>query len=153
MKASARRPSRPLRAASEFFHAVLAFLAVHCVAGSIVAPAMRMLVVGLSPQWFDRAVSEWAELDTAGGGGWPSWATMSELLEGDSGPLATLVCFLLLLMPLSSGTYFLVFYAFWHCVCLGMAELWGFPDRNLYGEILRHICCRPILYIYIHDSK
>lgn len=34
----------------------------------------------------------------------------------------------------SSALHFMVFYAFWHCVCLGMAELWGFPDRDLYGE-------------------
>ena len=134
MQASARRPSRPLRAASEFFHAVLTYLAAHCAAGSVIAPAMRMLVVGISPRWFEHAVSEWAELDAAGGGGWPSWALTNELLEGNKGPWMTTVCFLLLLMPLTSGACFLMFYAFWHCVCLGIAELWGFPDRDLYGE-------------------
>ncbi|CAM9534927.1 unnamed protein product [Ascophyllum nodosum] len=133
MQASARRPSRPLRAASEFFHAVLTYLAAHCAAGSVIAPAMRMLVVGISPRWFEHAVSEWAELDAAGGGGWPSWALTNELLEGNKGPWMTTVCFLLLLMPLTSGACFLMFYAFWHCVCLGIAELWGFPDRDLYG--------------------
>ena len=134
MQASVRRPSRPLRAASEFSHAALTFLAVHCAAGSVIAPAMRMLLVSIRPRWFEHTVSEWEELDAAGGGGWPSWALTNELLEGRKGPWMFSVCFLSLLMPLSSGAYFLVFYAFWHCVCLGMVELWGFPDRDLYGE-------------------
>lgn len=30
--------------------------------------------------------------------------------------------------------HFLLFYAFWHCICLGSAELWGYPDRDFYGE-------------------
>ena len=30
--------------------------------------------------------------------------------------------------------HFLAFYAFWHCVCMGLAELTGYPDRFLYGE-------------------
>ena len=30
--------------------------------------------------------------------------------------------------------HFLTFYAFWHCVCMGLAELTGYPDRFLYGE-------------------
>ena len=133
-QASARRPSRPLRAASEFFHAALTFLEVHCAAGSVIAPAMRMLIVSIRPRWYEHAVPEWAELDAAGGGGWPSRALTNELLEGGKGPWVISVCFLSLLMPLSSGAYFLLFYAFWHCVCLGMAELWGYPDRDLYGE-------------------
>eukprot|EP00903_Cladosiphon_okamuranus_P012179 g11422.t1 len=29
--------------------------------------------------------------------------------------------------------HFLAFYAFWHCVCMGLAELTGYPDRFLYG--------------------
>ncbi|CAM9743562.1 unnamed protein product [Sphacelaria rigidula] len=28
---------------------------------------------------------------------------------------------------------FLMFYAFWHCICLAAAELWGYPDRDFYG--------------------
>ncbi|CAN0266830.1 unnamed protein product [Ascophyllum nodosum] len=133
MQASVRRPSRPLRAASEFSHAALTFLAVHCAAGSVIAPAMRMLLVSIRPRWFEHTVSEWEELDAAGGGGWPSWALTNELLEGRKRPWMISVCFLSLLMPLSSGAYFLVLYAFSHCVCLGMVELWGFPDRDLYG--------------------
>lgn len=31
--------------------------------------------------------------------------------------------------------HFLMFYAFFHAVCLGCAELWGYPDRNIYGEL------------------
>lgn len=53
------------------------------------------------------------------------------------GPLVTWGCFLWMLLPVCSTVHFFVFYAFWHCICLGMAELWGFPDRNLYGEHAR----------------
>lgn len=31
--------------------------------------------------------------------------------------------------------HFLLFYAFFHCVCVGSGELWGYPDRNTYGEL------------------
>lgn len=147
MKASARRPGRPLRAASEWFHALLAFLASHCMVGSILAPSLRVFVAGFRPGWVEGAATVWAELDSAaaggagggggggvsGGGGWPSWATASGLLEGDNGAWVTAAAFLWILTIVSSCLNFLVFYAFWHCVCLGMAELWGFPDRHLYG--------------------
>lgn len=34
----------------------------------------------------------------------------------------------------STMMHFLMFYAFFHCICVGVAEFWGYPDRNLYGE-------------------
>ncbi|CBJ31665.1 Sterol or diacylglycerol O-acyltransferase [Ectocarpus siliculosus] len=141
MKVSARRRSRPLRAASEFFHAVLTFLCAHCVVGSILAPSLRLFFSAVSPGWVEGAAAGWAELEAAGGAGWPSWTAGSALLAGgdkeDSGTrlgqLVALGCFLWMLFVVSSALHFMVFYAFWHCICLGMAELWGFPDRNLYG--------------------
>lgn len=140
MKESVRRRSRPLRAASEFFHATLTFLAAHCMVGALLAPAMRVFITGLRPQWVEGASAGWAELDSGagGGGGWPSWEVGSELLseEGGKGPWVTLLSCLWMLSTVSSCVHFLVFYAFWHCVCLGMSELWGFPDRHLYGEVL-----------------
>ena len=140
MKESVRRRSRPLRAASEFFHATLTFLAAHCMVGALLAPAMRVFMTGLRPQWVEGASAGWAELDSGarGGGGWPSWEIGSELLseEGGKGPWVTLLSCLWMLSTVSSCVHFLVFYAFWHCVCLGMSELWGFPDRHLYGELL-----------------
>lgn len=41
-------------------------------------------------------------------------------------------------MLLSAMLHFLMFYAFWHCICLAAAELWGYPDRDFYGEIWVH---------------
>lgn len=137
MKRSARRSSRPLRAASELFHAVLAFLAVHCVCSTIVAPSLRLFVTGLEPRWVHGADTEWAALESSSGSvsGWPPWSRGSELLmdEGKS-PWMTLASGLWILTAVSSVMHFVVFYAFWHCVCLSIAELSGFPDRHLYGE-------------------
>ncbi|CAM9425855.1 unnamed protein product [Scytosiphon promiscuus] len=146
MKTSARRQSRPFRAASEFFHALLGFLCGHCVVGSMLAPSLRLFFSGLlncqHGCWLleEGAGASWAELEAAGGAaGWPSWAAGSSLLAGGAeahkglGPLVTVACFLWMLVVVSSAVHFLVFYAFWHCVCLGIAELWGFPDRHLYG--------------------
>eukprot|EP00752_Nemacystus_decipiens_P001643 g1598.t1 len=139
MKVSVRRRSRYGRAASEFFHAGLTFLCAHCVVGSLLAPSLRLFVSGLMPEWVEGAGTGWAALEAAGGAGWPSWTAGSALLAGGEdadkglGALVTVGCFLWMLLPVCSAVHFLVFYAFWHCVCLGMAELWGFPDRNLYG--------------------
>lgn len=136
MKESARLPSRPLRAASEFFHAVLTFLTAHCMLGAVLAPSLRVFITGLCPQWVEGAGAGWAELGTGdGGGGWPSWEAGSGLLEEEGGKV-TLLAFLWMMTTVSSCVHFLVFYAFWHCVCLGMAELCGFPDRHLYGEMM-----------------
>ena len=135
MKASTRRRSRPLRAASEFFHAVLTFLAAHCMVGAVLAPALRVFITGVCPQWVEGAGTGWAKLGAGdGGGGWPSWEAGSGLLAEERVKV-TLLTFLWMLTIVSSCVHFLVFYAFWHCVCLGMAELWGFPDRHLYGEM------------------
>lgn len=92
-------------------------------------------MTGFMPHWVNGADASWAELEIAGGAGWPSWATGSSLLAQEgTGPWVTLACFLWVLTFVTSCLNFMVFYAFWHCVCLGMAELWGFPDRHLYGE-------------------
>lgn len=92
MKVAARRPSRPLRAASEFFHAVLTFLCAHCVVGSILAPSLRLFFSALRPGWVEGAAAGWAELEAAGGAGWPSWTAGSALLaagdKDDSGTLS-----------------------------------------------------------------
>ncbi|CAM9953562.1 unnamed protein product, partial [Laminaria digitata] len=53
MKESARWPSRPVRAASEFFHAVFTFLVAHCMVGAVVAPSMRVFMTGFRPQWVE----------------------------------------------------------------------------------------------------
>ncbi|CAN0348470.1 unnamed protein product [Ectocarpus sp. 6 AP-2014] len=39
----------------------------------------------------------------------------------------------LAMLVFSPMVHFMAFYGFWHCVCLGCAELWGYPDRNFYG--------------------
>lgn len=85
MKVSVRRKSRPLRAASEFFHAGLTFLCAHCIVGSLLAPAMRLFFAGLCPtcEWVKAAGPEWAALEAAGGAGWPSWTAWSAMLMPD----------------------------------------------------------------------
>lgn len=89
MKTSARRQSRPLRAASEFFHAVLGFLCGHCIVGTLLAPSLRLFFTGLlgcqGGCWLmeDGAGARWAALEASGGAaGWPSWAAGSALLAG-----------------------------------------------------------------------
>ncbi|CAM9544950.1 unnamed protein product, partial [Ectocarpus fasciculatus] len=124
MKVSARRPSRPLRAASEFFHAVLTFLCAHCVVGTFLAPSLRLLFSALRPDWVEGAAAGWAELEAAGGAGWPSWTAGSAFLAGGDkeesglGHLVTLGCFLWMLVVVSSSTHFMVFYSFWPLTCL-----------------------------------
>ncbi|CAM9768391.1 unnamed protein product [Scytosiphon promiscuus] len=58
-----------------------------------------------------------AEGPAAAGTGWPEF-------------LAALAMGMLFSTPL---VHSLTFYGFWHCVCLGYAELWGYPDRHFYG--------------------
>lgn len=136
LKASARLPARPLRAASEFLHAVLTFVVLHAFVGNVMAPPMRLLTpVLLSSSWADGA--RWTAVEAAGHGGWPSWTAFNSVGGPDGGgsPAGVLLgSFLWLLFVCSTVANFLGFYGFWHCVCLGMAELWGFPDRYLYGE-------------------
>lgn len=52
-------------------------------------------------------------------------------LAGRWGIVAASVMGILVFSPM---VHFLAFYGFWHCVCLGCAELWGYPDRHFYGE-------------------
>ncbi|CAN0092591.1 unnamed protein product, partial [Hapterophycus canaliculatus] len=55
--------------------------------------------------------------NVATGTGWPAF-------------LAASVLGMLIATPL---VHSLTFYSFWHCVCVGCAELWGYPDRDFYG--------------------
>lgn len=139
LKTSARRPSRPLRAASEFLHSVLIFLVLHIFVGNVLAPAMRLLTAGLlSSSWAGGA--NWTAVKAMGRGGWLPGAISSATvldtgLVEDSPPwwgVLGSVLWLFILCHTVAG--FLGFYGFWHCICLGMAELWGFPDHHLYGE-------------------
>lgn len=167
LKASARHPPRITRAASEFFHAGLTFLALHAACSALVAPTFRVLATasacyfqeccssscdaggeaGLGDSdWVDGA--GWAGLKASGSGWW-----LYDFFPGDDGPAlgggdecefsnttavgwvkaaAAVAWGLFVVSPL---VHFAAFYGFWHCVCLGCAELWGYPDRNLYGEI------------------
>lgn len=157
---SARRPRRIAAAVSEFFHAGLVYLAVHATCSAFFAPIMRVLAAALhSGGWADE--EGWAELRRADGSGW--WLHDSggggPLGLGDGGgcgaggggvcdeagpvleegfrqqgatTVAAAGCLgMLVFTPLM---HFLMFYAFFHSVCLGCAELWGYPDRNIYGE-------------------
>lgn len=40
--------------------------------------------------------------------------------------------------------HFLAFYAFWHCVCMGLAELTGYPDQFFYGKGRGELCPPPV---------
>lgn len=167
LKVSARRPPCVARAASEFFHAGLTFLALHAACSTLVAPTFRVLATASAQyfQGFSSAscdaggaaglgesdwvdVAGWAGLKAGGSGGWlhdfvpggdePALGggdmcgfsrTMS---AGWVGVAVALAWGLFVFSPL---VHFGTFYGFWHCVCLGCAELWGYPDRDLYGEI------------------
>lgn len=181
VKVSARRPPRITRAASEFFHAGLTFLALHAACSALVAPTFRVLATasahyfqepssascdaggaaGLGKSdWVD--VAGWASLKAGGSGGW-----FHDFLPGDDGPAmgggdmcgftrtmsagwveiaAALAWGLFVFSPL---VHFGTFYGFWHCVCLGCAELWGYPDRDLYGEIHKEALWNASLVIFI----
>lgn len=154
---SARRPSRVAAACSEFFHAALVYLAVQATCSALFAPVMRVLAEALhsgdGTGWADE--DGWAELRRTDGGGW--WlhgggAPFSKEWRGCRGEAGAgvLGCSSLewdivrnVVVAACLGTYvltpvvnYLMFYAFFHSVCLGSAELWGYPDRNTYGERL-----------------
>lgn len=194
LKASARRPPRVPRAISEFFHALLAFVALHAACSVFVAPLMRVVASFVlsspvcrapfddgsgsgpaeSSSWSPFGVGSASEAATAswmdcvgwagkaagtnggvgGSGGW-FFALLPGGKDGGHGGaffeslgccgagagtvaavsgwpefLAAAVLGMLFATPL---VHSLTFYAFWHCACLGIAELWGYPDRFLYG--------------------
>ena len=166
LKASARHPPRITRAASEFFHAGLTFLALHAACSALVAPTFRVLTTGSACclQEFSSVSCDaggaagWGDSDWVDGTGWAGlkadgsgWWFHVFLPEDDEPALgggnecdfsntaavgwvkavAAVAWGIFVLSPL---VHFGAFYGFWHCVCLGCAELWGYPDRNLYGE-------------------
>lgn len=151
-----------LAAASEVFHAALAYLVLHNVAVVVFAPALRVLNAAYeSPSWvdFDRAMvalcfGEGGDAD--GSGANQLMATICRLgqlreagggqaLAGlEPGTIVTLGRFgqvgSAAVIAMSVGSpivHFLLFYAFFHCVCLSSAEFWGYPDRDFYGESRR----------------
>ena len=140
LKAPSRRPRSVTRAASEWFHAALTYLTVHMTCSTFFAPALRVLAAAFHPSW--AAADGWAALRAQGSGGWlheasPALADyFGEVLAGGSKEWAITVATAAFagLIVLSPMMHFFMFYAFWHCVCLGSAELWGYPDRNTYGE-------------------
>lgn len=168
LKRHARRAPRVKRAASEFFYAGLTFLALHAASSALLAPTMRVTATAFSlcmrangneklgePDWVDSA--GWAALGADGSGRWLFGGRENygnSLCDSATGRLEIAVavaCALLFLCPM---VQLLAFYGFWHCVCLGCAELWGYPDRHLYGEIsccrlflcFDHHCCRVVFY-------
>lgn len=164
LKRRARRPvdARSVAsAASEFFHAGLTYLAVHVYSSALFAPTLRVIAVALHSSWEDVHVwadaSGWAALGAEEGSGeWLLGMFRPAAADGDAGEffttfaveggggggseqqlmvgwtVAAAACFGTFVF--SPMMHFLMFYAFWHCVCLGSAELWGYPDRNTYGE-------------------
>lgn len=103
--------------------------------------------------WVDCA--GWTGSVGGGGGGWffarlPGGYDRFESLSscgartGTASVVSTGTGWLEFLAALTLGMLFstplvhsLTFYGFWHCVCLGIAEFWGYPDRNFYGERAR----------------
>lgn len=159
---SARLPRRFGAAASEFLHAGLAYLAVHVTCSAFFAPTLRVLAAALHSGggggWADE--DDWAELHRASGSGWWLYGYASRVESGggcgggeggagDDGGCGVEGAFLesvdqqgfvvavaacLGMCVFSPMIHYLMFYAFFHSVCLGCAELWGYPDRNIYGE-------------------
>lgn len=131
LKNHARVAPRPWRAAVEIFHAGLAYLALHASLAALYAPTLRVLAGALHSSWADA--DGWAAVRADGSGQW-----LFALVGGDasspSGWLVVVAASAGAVCALCPMTQFLFFYSFWHCVCLGCAELWGYPDRHLYGE-------------------
>lgn len=75
-----------------------------------------------------------ASMETIGdpAAGLPEMGLLAPMSEWAwTGIVALAACSTCLFSPLNHA---LPFYAFFHCICLGTAELWGYPDRNFYGE-------------------
>lgn len=177
LASSARRPRRVAAAASEFLHAGLAYLAVHATCSALFAPTLRVLAAALHSGWADE--EGWAELRRADSSGWwlhsgtgtdhvshfgnggGCWAEGGggggvcgegePALEwfGQQGLTTVAVAGCLGMCVLTPLMHFLMFYAFFHSVCLGCAELWGYPDRNIYGE-LRYDLSKPLTHRYFY---
>ena len=151
LRECARRPRNVTLAASEFLHAALAFLSVHTTCSTFYAPANRVLAVAMHSTWSDGDswidANAWEALRREGSGDWlhdlaltagETWLgeeTSDSVVCGRTFFFAAVVaaaCFGMFVF--SPMQHFLMFYGFWHCVCLGSAELWGYPDRDMYGE-------------------
>lgn len=147
-----RRPRQIARAASEFFHAALAFMTIHATCSAFFAPVNRVLAAAVHSNWADADswvdVGAWEALRMEGNGDWlHNLALAAErACIGDESLDKALLdrmdvfavsvaawCGMFVFSPMQ---HFLMFYGFWHCVCLGSAELWGYPDRNIYGETI-----------------
>lgn len=124
LTAGARRQPRPGRALSEFSHAGLTFLALHAACSALVAPALRVIAAAIP--WPSSVVASGAAV-AAG-----SWEVAAAAAWG--------------VLVLSPMVHLLPFYAFWHCVCLGLAELTGYPDRFLYGEKDAGVVASPSMF-------
>lgn len=159
LQRGARRPPRIAQAASEFFHAALTFVAFHATCSALFAPALRVIAAAAVPyftttgetsDWLD--CDGWAALGADGGGGWlrRSGQDIHEgcLARGQWGDIVVAVASSVLVF--SPMVHFMLFYGFWHCVCLGCAELWGYPNRDFYGkrrwEDQRSVCGAPTLH-------
>lgn len=156
---SAHLPRRLGAAASEFLHAGLAYLAVHVTCSAFFAPTLRVLAAALHSRdgaWADQG--DWAELHRASGSGWWLYGYALRFENGggcggggtgddaacgvegaflesvDQQGFIVAVAACLGMFVFSPMMHYLMFYAFFHSVCLGCAELWGYPDRNIYGE-------------------
>lgn len=145
LKVGARRRPRVARAFSEFFHAGLTFVAFHAACSALFAPALRVIATAAVP----TVTSLWAASTIAGGGeanerqsdwvdldGWAAIAADGNgawLLWGE-GWLEIAMALASSMLVFNPMVHFVMFYGFWHCLCLGFAELWGYPDRDLYGE-------------------
>lgn len=161
LKVSARQRPHVIRAASELFHAGLTFIALHAACSALVAPTFRILATAAANAWkpsvscdaegtrLDESdwvdVAGWAALQAGGSGGWFHYLLSGggepALGHGDScgfaattGWVETAAALVWGMFVCSPFVHFTTFYGFWHCVCLGCAELWGYPDRNFYGE-------------------
>lgn len=145
-----RRPD--IRAAlTETFYAALTYLAVHTTSTGLFAPIMRIISAVWSFDGFFVKLDGFWNLDydrleavrATGGGAWLMAAMVGNDSSGDYGadPLSvgmwrTIIstAAVLAMGIFSPLMHFLLFYAFFHCVCLAVAEFSGYPDRNFYGE-------------------
>lgn len=147
-----RRPRKIARAASEFFHAALAFMTIHATCSAFFAPVNRVLAAAVHSDWPDADswvdIGAWEALRMEGSGDWlhnlalateRAWIgeeSFDKALVGRMDVFAVTAAAWFGMFVFSPMQHFLMFYGFWHCVCLGSAELWGYPDRNIYGEMM-----------------
>ncbi|CAM9724625.1 unnamed protein product [Ascophyllum nodosum] len=151
LRRRALRSPRVTRALCEFSHAALSFLAIHAVWSAMYAPTLRVIAAATMAALEHQAESTWIDpvgweaLPDGGGARW--FCELVEALGGrqvikDGGMLTcnaapawlqTTLAAVFGMMVFSPMTHFMASYGFWHCTCLGCAELWGYPDRHFYG--------------------